>query len=342
MRMLPASIALALATLVVACDGGAGTTSTSSGAENSVAQADLGEVLAEVNGLKIGSKEFEEAAARKQPASGDALSAEEKQEVLDRLIEEKLLYQKALKLGLDSDPKVQKVMVNTLLRQEVYSAIRNSDFTDDELQAYYNEHKDDFVVPEKAQVKRILVKITDERPEADAKAEADGIHAELKADIKQFKELAAKHSEDPYRRRGGDVGFVPRSGKPGLDQAVVDKAFELDVDTLSEPFKTSEGFNLIYVANRRDRVERTFQQMKGSVLRKVKNERLKEMYEKYVTDLRQSAQIRIDQDQLALVEIKSSRKGPGLSLNPAMKKGKSGPGAEPEGTDGTDGTDGTE
>ena len=342
MRMLPASIALALATLVVACDGGTGTTPATSGAVSSAAQADIGEVLAEVNGLKIGSKEFEEAAARKQPAAGDALTAEEKQEVLDRLIEEKLLYQKALKLGLDKDPKVQKVMVNTLLRQEVYSAIRNSDFTDDELQAYYNEHKDDFVVPEKAQIKRILVKITDERPEADAKAEADAIHAKLKADIKQFKELAAKHSEDPYRRRGGDVGFVPRSGKPGLDQAVVDKAFELDVDSLSAPFKSSEGFNLIYVANRRDRVERTFQQMKGSVLRKVKNERLKEMYEKYVTDLRQTAQIRIDQDQLALVEIKSARKGPGLSLNPAMKKGKAGGDEDPEGTDGTDGTDGTE
>lgn len=331
MRMLTATLALALS-LTVAC-GDTEAPSTSGAADGAAAQADIGEVLAEVNGLKIGSKEFEEAAARKQPASGDTLSAEEKKEVLDRLIEEKLLYQKALKLGLDKDPKVQKVMVNTLLRQEVYSAIRNSDFTDEELQAYYNEHKDDFVVPEKAQIKRILVKITDERPEADAKTEIDGIHAKLSADIKQFKELAAKHSEDPYRRRGGDVGFVPRSGKPGLDQAVVDKAFELDVDSLSAPFKTSEGFNLIYVANKRDRVERTFQQMKGSVLRKVKNERLKEMYEKYVSDLRGTAQIRIDEDQLALIEIKSSRRGPGVSLNPALRK------KDGEGTDGTDGTE---
>ena len=116
MRTLPASVALVLALLVAACDGGSGTQPSASGGENAAAAADIGAVLAEVNGMKVGTKEFEEAAARKQPAEGDTLSAAEKQEVLDRLVEEKLLYQKALTLGLDRDPKVQKVMVNTLLR----------------------------------------------------------------------------------------------------------------------------------------------------------------------------------------------------------------------------------
>src|SRR5688572_236516 len=94
------------------CDGGAGT--TSSGSTTTTAQADIGEVLATVNGVQIGSKEFEQAAARKTPANGESLSIEEKKEVLDGLVEEKLLYAEALRKGLDKDPKVQKVMVNTL------------------------------------------------------------------------------------------------------------------------------------------------------------------------------------------------------------------------------------
>ena len=89
----------------------------------------------------------------------------------------------------------------------------------------------------------------------------------------QEAERESKHSEDPYRRRGGDVGFVPKTGKPGLDPEIVDKAFAMEVEQVSEPFKTNEGYNVIYIANKRDRVERTFQQMKGSVLRKVKNEK---------------------------------------------------------------------
>ena len=55
------------------------------------------------------SKEFQEAAVRKQPAAGDALSDDEKGEVLDRLVDDALLYQKALTLGLDKDPKVRNI-----------------------------------------------------------------------------------------------------------------------------------------------------------------------------------------------------------------------------------------
>jgi peptidyl-prolyl cis-trans isomerase C len=232
----------------------------------------------------------------------------EKKEILDRLVDEKLLYKAALAKGLDRDPKVQKVMVNTLLRQEVYANVRNSDFTDEELQAYYEAQKDEFVVPEKVQIKRILIKINKERAEGDALALAKEVHGKLKADPSKFKDLAAKHSEDPYRRRGGDVGFVPRSGKPGLAQAVVDKAFEMNVEQLSAPFVTDEGVNIVYIANKREEVSRTFQQMKGSVLRKVKNEKLKELYEQYVSSLRDGVDVKIDEAKLGEIEVKASRR----------------------------------
>ena len=235
---------------------------------------------------------------------------------------EKLLYKAALSKGLDRDPKVQKVMVNTLLRQEVYANVRNSDFTDEELQVYYEAHKDEFVVPEKVQIKRILVKINKDRVEDEALALAKEVHGKLRGDPSKFKDLAAKHSEDPYRRRGGDVGFVPRSGKPGLAQAVVDKAFSMGVEELSAPFVTDEGVNIIYIANKREEVSRTFQQMKGSVLRKVKNEKLKDLYEQYVASLRDGAKITIDEVKLGETEIKSNRRAlSGAKLGPGTPSG---------------------
>jgi parvulin-like peptidyl-prolyl isomerase len=331
--ILPAALTISLAVFALGCpdDGGkagsSGTTSTTTAASggSTAAAEDKGEVLATVNGMDVGSTEFEEMASRKQPAAGDSLSLEEKKEVLDRLIEEKLLYKAALAKGLDQDPKVQKVMVNTLLREEVYASVRNSDFNDEELQAYYEAHKDEFVVPEKVQIKRILIKVGDERDDATAKAEAERIRKELSGNTDKFKELAAKHSEDPFRRRGGDVGFVAATGKPGLDDEVVAKAFTQKVGQLSEVFKSSEGYNIILVANKRERVERTFQQMKGSVLRKVKNERLKSLYENYVSNLRTGAKVQVNEDKLALVEVKATRRvGPGLMLNPGGPKAMGG------------------
>ncbi len=270
--------------------------------------ADIGEVLATVNGVQIGSKEFETAAARKTPASGDALSLEEKKEVLDDLVEEKLLYAAALKKGLDKDPKVQKVMVNTLVREEVFNTLKNTDFPDEVLQKYYEEHKSEFVVPEKVQIKRILIKVSPEKADDAAKAEAEKVRAELVKAPDSFKDVAARVSEDPYKRRGGDVGFVSKEGKPGLDQAIVEKAFTLETNAISDVFKTEDGYNVIQVAARREQLERTFQQMKGTVLRKAKSARQQELYDSYVANLKKDAKITSDDAKLGALEIKSSRR----------------------------------
>jgi parvulin-like peptidyl-prolyl isomerase len=290
-----------------ACSGEE-TKSTAKSAGGGGEPADIGEVLATVNGEKVGSEEFKQAAARKVPANGESLSVDERKEVLDTLVEEKLLYGEALKKGLDRDPKVQKVMVNTLLRNEVYSTVRNSDFTDESLQAYYDAHKSEFIVPEKVQIKRILVKVTAERPDDQAKAEAEKLRKEVNANPDSFKDVAARSSEDPYKRRGGDVGFVSKEGKPGLDQAIVDKAFSLETGATSEVFKTADGYNIVQVASRREQVERTFQQMKGSVLRKVKNEKMKSLYDGYVSQLKTGAAVKVDDDKLQAVQVTASRK----------------------------------
>ena len=324
-----------LAALALLCSTGCGgDAGTSGGGSSSPASAasdvDPALVIATVGGVPITRDEFEQAASRKTPADGKTLSDAEKQEVLDGLVKEKILYLEALENGLDKDPKVQKVMVNTLLREEVYAKVRNSDFSDEELRAYYDANKSDFVVPEKVQVKRVLIRVTEDRPDEAARAEAERIRKEILADPKNFKELATQFSDGPYKRRGGDLGFISRDGKPGVDQEIVDKAFELDVDQVSEVFKTDDGYNVIYVANRRDKVERTFQQMKGSVLRKLKNERLQEMYDQYVEGLRQGVSVEVDEAKLSSITVESSAR-PGLRPGAGVTgEGAHGHGGAPE------------
>ena len=326
--------ALSFAATLAACeDGGkSGAPAASTAAAPSKAVIDVGVVIADVDGVPVGDIEFKQAAARKAPANGESLSLEERKEVLARLVEEKLLYKSALAKGFDQDPKVQKVMVNTLLREEVYRQVRNTDFSDEQLQAYYEAHKEEFVVPEKVQIKRILIKVNDKRTESEAMAKAQAIYTELKGNTDKFKEIAARESEDPYKRRGGDVGFVPMTGKPGLDQEVVDKAFAMNEGALSEPFRSPDGFNIIQTANKRQRVERTFQQMKGSVLRKVKNERLTKLYDDYVAQLKVGAKVSIDDAKLMAIDLRGAGPTAGLKGGDDLKG--VGTGDEPEGDEG--------
>ena len=161
-------------------------------------------------------------------------------------------------------------MINALLREEVYSQVRNSDFSDAELQGYFDEHSSDFTIPEKVQFSRILIKVTTDRPDADAKAEAERIYTELKKNPAKFRETATKISEGPYRRRGGDVGFVPRDGKPKLDEVIVEKAFTMKKGQLSQPFLTKDGYNIIYIKENRESYSENISTNEGFRSEKIK------------------------------------------------------------------------
>lgn len=292
-----------IATVLFAC--GEGESNQKEIAKSSPVQVN-GEVVATVEGAPIGSEDFAKLAARQAPANGDELSLEERKEILDDLVVEELLYQKALAEGYDKDPKVKKVMINALIRTEIYDSVKNSDFSDAELEAYYNEHLEEFTVPAKVQIYNILIKVTDDRPDSDAQDKAERLYQQIRKDPSTFRDVAKEESESPYKRRGGDIGFVPKTGKPGLDQEVVDKAFSMNVETLSQPFKTESGWNIIYIPAKREAKDRSFTQMKGSVLRKVKNERVKEMYDNYTNSVRAGKSVSIDDVKLQAVKVDGS------------------------------------
>lgn len=278
----------------------------SSDATPPAASDDIGEVIANVNGVSIGSKDFQRLASRKIPADGKSLSETERMEIIDQLIDEELLYQKAYDRKLYRDPKVKKVMMNALLREEVYATVKGTDIEEDEMRAYYDEHKEEFTIPEKVQFSRILIKIKADRDETAAQAEAQRIYTQLKGNTDSFRDVATKKSEGPYARRGGDVGFVSQKGKPGLDSSVVTKAFELSKGTLSKPFTTKEGVNIIWIKERREEQVRSFKTAQGTVMRKMKNDKISEKYTSYTSSLRTGAKLNIEKEKLNAIEVKSS------------------------------------
>ncbi len=347
--MSRASLSLLLALAMTACTGG--TAPEGGSTLPPMSDIDIGATIAEVSGFPIGASEFEAAAARVAPANGESFTDEEKREILDDLVTEKMLYLHARAMGVDRDPKVQKVMVNTLLRERVYAEVRNSDFEESELQAYFDEHSDEFVVPEKYQVLRIFIRGGRDRTTEEAESFAQDLRtqvAELQATfeaasgeaktearaamIARFKALASEHSEDPYRRRGGDLGFMSRDGKPGIDAGVVVQAFEMSVDGLSDVFEAGGGSNLVMVVAKREQVSRTFAQMKGSVLRKVKAQTYRELYDAYVDGIDDGYTVSIDDAALSGLNPRPARRGP-MSGNPSL------PGLDADGADDEDGSE---
>ncbi len=333
MRSIVWTVTLCVLGFALACCGGSGGEGGGSkGGEQTDFSAkgsvDIGTPLASVNKMEIGTEDFDRVARRMRPRAG-AITDEFKGEVMDELVNETLLYQEALRQGIDRDPKIRKMMVNTLLKKDVYGTLDPDSIGEDELRAYFDEHKEDFVVPEKVQIKRILIKITDSRPREEARTLAEDLRGQIADNPTSFKSLAQENSQGPYARRGGDLGFVGRKGKPGIDQLLIDAAFELEKGDISDVIETEDGFNVLYVPNRRERVERTFEQMRGSVLRKVKSDRYNELYDEYVGRLMADSTVEIDDVAVAGHEYKvEDRSGPAggpIRLTPPGA-GENGPG----------------
>jgi hypothetical protein len=274
----------------------------------------VGTPLATVDGQKVGSVAWEQLAARKPPANGETWSPEEKRKILDEAIDEEVLFREAFDRGLYQDPKVRKILVNLLLRSEIFEKVKNEDFTDADLKAYFDAHQDEFVVPEKVQLKRIFVAAGDQRSDAEAKKLADELYAKVKANPDGFRDVAMASSEDPFARRGGDLGYVDATGKAGIPPEVVSKGFSLQTGEISEPFEAAGGYNIVYVPTKRERIERTFEQMRGAVLRRLKNEKYEQLTQDFLASLKKEASISVDQAALdAWNPTPPSR--PGLRLN---------------------------
>jgi peptidyl-prolyl cis-trans isomerase SurA len=184
-------------------------------------------------------------------------------------------------------------MINLLLREEVYGKVSNDDFSDDDLTEYFGTHKEEFVVPEKVHVKRIFVAISNQRPAPEAESIAKALFAQVSGAPDTFRDVASESSDGPFKRRGGDLGYISDDGKPGIPSEVTNRAFKMEVGEISEPFLAAGGYNILSIPNRRERLERTFEQMRGSVLRRMKNDRYDSLSTEYVDTLEEGSAIEV-------------------------------------------------
>lgn len=86
------------------------------------------------------------------------------------------------------------------------------------------------------------------RTEAQAKAIAQGLHAKLAAGA-DFQALAKARSEDQKTARAG--GLLPAFTRGAMTSEFEQVAYTVPVGQFSEPFKTSYGYHLVQVVDRR-------------------------------------------------------------------------------------------
>jgi peptidyl-prolyl cis-trans isomerase SurA len=168
----------------------------------------------------------------------------------------------------------------------------------DELQAYYNSHRDKFLKPESVDISEIFLGLAGKQ-EADVKARATQLVAQLRGGA-DFCTLAAAYSERPSS--GGQkpckVGLFQ---VPDLRPDIAGAIKNVKAGGVSEPLKTDEGYQILRV-DARNAGSNTPAFNENQVREAMTMERVPKAREDYLQELRNDGYVNIAESYRAAVE----------------------------------------
>jgi peptidyl-prolyl cis-trans isomerase D len=161
--------------------------------------------------------------------------------------------------------KVKYVLIDTI-KLEAQTPV-----TQQELQAYYDQHRDEYRVPEQVKISHILIKTplpgpagkVDPKGVEEARKKAEDILKQLKAGA-NFAELAKKSSQDTESaKNGGSLGWVQRASIPAPE--VARAAFSLPKGDTSDVINAGYGFDILHIDDKQTAQFKTLEQVKEQI-----------------------------------------------------------------------------
>jgi peptidyl-prolyl cis-trans isomerase D len=157
---------------------------------------------------------------------------------------------------------------------------------DTELRARYDATKENWKSGESARSVHILVKVAQTATPAEdaaAKAKAQGLLNQLRGGA-DFATLAKKSSDDPgSATRGGDLGFLTREQ---LVPEFANAAFALPIGQLSDLVKTSYGYHIIKVMEKRPAGYKPFEDVRDQIRSQIVEQNGKDQAREAITRVR--------------------------------------------------------
>ena len=166
----------------------------------------------------------------------------------------KAFYDRNKQTYVNSIPEQRKVSYIYIDTSQLASQVQ---VTPEDLQRYYNDHMDEYRVPEQVQVRHILIKTPPPGPDGKVDPQAVAAARQKAEDVlKQvhsgadFSKLAEKYSQDPASaKNGGSLGWIQRGQTVPEFEKV---AFSLPKGSTSGIVQTSYGFHIIHVDDKQE------------------------------------------------------------------------------------------
>ncbi len=263
---------------------------------------------------------------------------ERKGELIANMINEQLLQQKGKEYGMETEVEarvnqtlLQKMKeLNLTSLETLYEAMRQSGVEPEQIRAayreqitrdivferevdgkifwglgskelrdYFEKNKAKFTKPETYTLSEIFLGFAG-RNEADVREKAKELSAQLKAGA-DFEKLVAEHSDAPGKETSkGKLGTFPLEEIKKIGEKFVIELEKTKVGGFAEPVETVEGIHILRVdAHQKASNESFFDE--NAVRMAIARERIPEGRKKFMTELRQDAYIKINDEYRPIV-----------------------------------------
>jgi parvulin-like peptidyl-prolyl isomerase len=249
------------------------------------------QTLALVNGAGIDKAQYLNFLDLLATEKRSPLSKVDQRSVLQGMIDEKLLLERGIEIGLtESSPQIRKLIVQQIM-QVVLSESETEQTADQELRNFYQANLAYFTIPPRLQVQRMLFKNT-------ANKDSNIIRAE-----QAFEALVdgGAYHEVKQQYADADLLSIPNEPLPKhkllqyLGAVQTNTALTLNSGELSKPVIDGDNVAIIVVINHVKAKARPFEEIKTQVESEFERRRGDAALAKYVEDLRASADITIDE-----------------------------------------------
>ncbi len=215
--------------------------------------------------------------------SGTSVDNKTRETLIQRLIEQKLVAQSAVKHGYDKRDDVKKqiqVMTEMVLQDRYFSDFLAQKITPQVIKAEFDKKMIDFKPNFEYKAAHILV----DSPEKAQNIKQQLNHANNNTRV--FADLAKKYSSDANAQSGGDLGyFSPEM----MVQSFSDAVAKLSVGNISEPVKTDFGWHIIQLTDKRSIPKPTLEQLTPQI----KAQLSRQFMQQHIAELKKKSDIKV-------------------------------------------------
>ena len=250
------------------------------------------DAVATVNGEPVPTDEYERVLAAFASDRRAPLDDEDRRHVLDRMIEEELLVQRALELGLARhDRRVRADLTSALIASVVSEAEERTPGAR-EIEAFYADHRDFFARPGRLRVRQVLV-----RAEGDAAA-AQARAGQAAARLRAGENLARVAAElgDPEDAPLPDALLPPVKLREYLGPTALRTLLTLEAGDVSEPVRTQAGWRVLVLAEREEEYAPPLGEIEEQVRAEWVRRRGERALREYLDELRRRADVQSASD----------------------------------------------